>query len=181
MFALIKDNVVVQYPYSISTFRKDNPSVSLPLNPKKHQLEDQGIYEVAESIIPVAEISQIVEEKTPTLQDGVWTRTWVIRDATEIELSMAKQKVKDDVVQATQLRLDTFAQTRGYDGILSAATYATSTVPKFQAEGQYCVEARDATWNKLYEMLAEVEAGTRPMPNSFADVEPELPVLNWPN
>ena len=57
---------------------------------------------------------------------------------------------------------------------------ATSTNAKFQAEGQYGVEARDATWAKLYVIMGEVEAGTRPMPKSFLDVEPYLPVLEWP-
>jgi len=84
------------------------------------------------------------------------------------------------VTLATQARLDTFARTRNYDNILSAATYATSTVPKFTAEGQYAVEARDSTWAALYQIMAEVQAGTRPMPESFADVEPLLPVLEWP-
>ena len=41
---------------------------------------------------------------------------------------------------AIQEHLDSFARTRNYDGIMSAATYATSTVPKFHAEGQYAVE-----------------------------------------
>ena len=84
------------------------------------------------------------------------------------------------VTVATQLRLDTFAQTRNYDGILSACTYATSSVPKFAAEGQYCVDARDATWATLYTIMGEVIAQTRPMPESFAAVAPLLPVLEWP-
>ena len=90
------------------------------------------------------------------------------------------EELQAEIVAATQARLDTFARTRSYDGILSACTYATSTVPRFQAEGQYCVEARDATWARLYEMLAEVQAGTRPVPNGFSDVEPGLPALTWP-
>ena len=81
---------------------------------------------------------------------------------------------------AVQKRLDDFARTRGYDGILSAATYATSTVPKFAAEGQYAVEARDATWAKCYEVLAAVEAGSSPMP-TLDELLAELPVLTWPN
>ena len=79
-----------------------------------------------------------------------------------------------------QQHLDAFARTRGYDNILSACTYATSTVPKFAAEGQYAVEARDATWAKCYEVLAEVEAGSRPMP-TLDELLAELPVLTWPN
>lgn len=78
-----------------------------------------------------------------------------------------------------QQHLDTFARTRNYDGILSAATYATSQVPKFKAEGQYAVEARDATWAKCYEILAAVEAGSRPMP-TLDELLAELPALVWP-
>lgn len=80
---------------------------------------------------------------------------------------------------AVQQHLDTFARTRNYDGILSAATYATSTVPKFKAEGQYALEARDATWAKCYEILAAVEAGSRPIP-TLDELLAELPVLAWP-
>lgn len=83
--------------------------------------------------------------------------------------------------QSVQKRLDDFAKTRNYDGILSAATYATSTVPKFQAEGQYAAEARDATWAALYAMMEAVEAGQRPMPANYAEVEAVLPALEWPN
>ena len=79
-----------------------------------------------------------------------------------------------------QQHLDTFARTRNYDGILSAATYATSQVPNFKAEGQYAVEARDATWAKCYEILAAVEAGSRPTP-PLDELLAELPVLTWPN
>jgi hypothetical protein len=96
------------------------------------------------------------------------------------EMSRRVPDVKAEIIEATQKRLDDFAKTRNYDGILSACTYATSTAPKFKAEGQYCLGARDATWAKLYDMLAQVEAGTRPIPSGFADIEGELPVLAWP-
>lgn len=88
--------------------------------------------------------------------------------------------LQERVVTATQQRLDDFARTRNYDGILSACTYATSVVPKFQAEGQYAVQVRDATWAALYALLDEVQAGTRQVPESFDDVTPLLPVLEWP-
>lgn len=79
-----------------------------------------------------------------------------------------------------QKRLDDFAKTRNYDGILSACTYATSTVPKFATEGQYCVQVRDATWAAGYALMDEVLAGTRPVPSSISDIEADLPVLEWP-
>ena len=88
--------------------------------------------------------------------------------------------IREEVTAATQQRLDDFARTRNYDGILSACTYATSTLPRFAAEGQYAVQARDATWAALYALLADVQAGTRPVPASFDDVAPLLPPLEWP-
>lgn len=91
------------------------------------------------------------------------------------------EQIQAEIVTATQKRLDDFAKTRNYDGILSVCTYAADLNPKFASEGQYCIDARGATWTKLYEILAEVEAGTRPMPSSYADIEFELPPLVWPN
>lgn len=79
-----------------------------------------------------------------------------------------------------QFRLDQFAQTRGYDNITSLTTYSTSTVTTFQIEGQYGVQVRDQMWETLYQILAEVEAGTRPMPQSFEEIEQQLPQLEWP-
>ena len=84
------------------------------------------------------------------------------------------------IITATQTRLDAFAATRNYDGILSACTYASSGVPRFAAEGQAAVNARDATWATLYTILGAVQSGTRPMPTSFSDIEPDLPALVWP-
>ena len=89
------------------------------------------------------------------------------------------ERIQSEVVQATQQRLDDFARTRNYDGILSLCSYATDPDPKFAAEGQRGVVLRSQTWAKLYEILAEVEAGTRPMPSGFTDIEAELPESTW--
>ena len=99
---------------------------------------------------------------------------------TDIPAEELKAAFVESVVTATQSRLDTFARTRNYDGILSACTYASSSVPKFASEGQYCVNARDNTWATLYTIMGEVEAGTRPMPSSVDEVMSLLPELVWP-
>lgn len=119
-------------------------------------------------------------EVIPALVDGVWTQQWEVYALNPGEAAQAVARLQQDIVDATQQRLDNFAKTRGYDGIVSLCTYATSPTAKFQAEGQYGVEARDATWAKLYEILAEVEAGTRPVPSGYQDIEPDLPPLQWP-
>jgi len=98
----------------------------------------------------------------------------------KIDHSKVRDRLIAEYTAAVQKHLDDFARTRAYDNITSAATYATSTNPKFAAEGQYAVEARDATWVKFYEVLAAVEAGSRPMP-TLEELIAELPVLAWPN
>lgn len=99
------------------------------------------------------------------------------------DASYAANGFKNDLIAniagITQHRLDAFAKTRGYDGILSACTYATSAVPRLAAEGQMAVNRRDTTWETLYGLLGEAEAGTRAWPTSFAEVEPLLPPLTW--
>jgi hypothetical protein len=89
------------------------------------------------------------------------------------------EEIQARLTMAIQRRLDEFAQTRNYDGILSACTYATSAIQKFRDEGQYAVEARDATWARAYEILAEVTAGEREIPGA-QELFSLLPHLEWP-
>jgi hypothetical protein len=90
------------------------------------------------------------------------------------------EQIQASFVAAIQQRMDEFARTRGYDGILSACTYAASSIPKFRVEGQYCVDARDATWSAAYAILAEVMSGDRQIPSSIESIENDLPPLAWP-
>lgn len=120
----------------------------------------------------------------PQIISGVWRQQWIVYPLSP-EIIAAKQLAEKQTLQAgiisaTQDRLDTFAKSRNYDGILSACTYVTSSILKFAAEGQAAVNARDATWATLYTILGEVQDSTRPMPTGFADIEAELPALEWP-
>lgn len=91
------------------------------------------------------------------------------------------EDLQDEIVMNTQRRLDDFAKSRGYDNIMSACSYTTSTKPRFAAESQYAVEIRDETWDMLYQILAEVQSGVRPIPSGYADIESDLPLLEWPS
>ena len=114
--------------------------------------------------------------------EGEWVYTVKVEAKTEEEIAAdaaAKlQKLKTSIISIVQAKLDSFAKEKGYDGILSACTYATSTNDVFKAEGLKAVELRDASWSALYSILEEVEAGTRTV-ESFADIEEDLPVLEW--
>lgn len=129
---------------------------------------------------PFDRFTQKVVEAAPVKVGGQWQQAWQVVALTPEESATAVAGLQAEVVAATQQRLDAFARTRNYDGILSACTYATSSVPKFASEGQYAVNARDATWAALYQIMAEVQQGTRPMPSGFADIEADLPAMEWP-
>jgi hypothetical protein len=166
--------------YTIGQLRRDNPQVSFPKNIPDIILVDFNVYPLTETSQPEVVYTQKVEEGTPVLVNGVWTQVWNVVDKTPEEIASYLEQLQQEIASQTQNRLNIFARTRDYDGILSLCTYATSTVPKFAAEGQYGVDARDATWTTLYNILAEVEAGTRPVPSGFEDIESELPILIWP-
>lgn len=184
MYAKINGLQIVQYPYSLSLLKAEYPETIFPASMTDEQLAEFGVVRIIVTGAPDHDrVMQSVDEALPAFvtERNRWEQQWTIRDATTEEIDGRKQDLQADVVRETQQRLDDFARTRNYDGILSACTYSDSLVQKFRNEGQYCLAQRDATWAKLYEMLAEVEAGTRPMPTSYADVEPELPVLAWPS
>jgi len=113
-------------------------------------------------------------------------RATEIRDGSDPELAAflapapeTPEQIQARLSAAIQKRLDDFARTRLYDGILSACTYAGSTIPKFAAEATYCIQARDDTWNEAYNILADAQAGIIPIPTQ-QELAGLLPVLAWP-
>lgn len=130
-----------------------------------HSLSDEDIAAGGEKLLPPGSVS---------ITDAQY-------QAITAEQTMpTAQQVEAQFTASIQQRLDDFARQRNYDNILSACTYATSTVANFKAEGQACVNLRDATWAAAYDILAKVQAGKRPMPTSIADIEADLPAAVWP-
>lgn len=183
MFALIENGAVTRYPYTVTDVRLAYPDVSFAVDPSDEALAAFGMMRVFFTTPPTAnEDTQKVVEEFPVFNATAqrWEQNWQVVALTADELQAKDKALYDSIVADTQVRLDTFAQSRGYDSMLSACTYASSSVTKFSTEGQYCVDARDATWAKLIEILGEVTAGTRPRPSGYADIEADLPPLVWP-
>lgn len=179
-------NPITQQVYAThSEIRSAFPQTSLPADITDALIAELEIVPLLATAPPAIDrLTQSLTRDGCELVDGQWQYKWAVTafDADTVAANQAAHvaNIQATIIAATQLRLDTFAQTRNYDGILSACTYATSSIPRFSAEGQYCVDARDATWAALYDILGEVLAQTRPMPESFADIQADLPALVWP-
>ncbi len=102
--------------------------------------------------------------------------TWTVE---AISAEEQAERIKQILVDAVQQHLDTTAQARSYDGILSLCSYATSADPVFAAEGQAGVVWRDAVWRYCYQVLADCQAGARPVPTA-EELIAELPAMVWP-
>jgi len=121
---------------------------------------------------------KLVEQGTEAI-DGKMYTVWGKVPLSPEETTEAEMALQQRVTDGAQNRLDTFAKTRNYEGILSAASYSVSNNPRFTQDGLRAVELRDATWEALYVILDEIRAGTRPVPTGFESIVDDLPVLSW--
>jgi hypothetical protein len=76
---------------------------------------------------------------------------------------------------AIQLALDTYAQSWGYSDLVTAASYANSTVPQYAAEAKALIAWRDATWQWAEAFEAQVNTGTATLPSTPADLVAVMP------
>lgn len=91
---------------------------------------------------------------------------------------VALQRARDSLISGVQGYLDTLARSIGYDSILSLCTYASSSNPHFQAQGQAGVALRDQCWAIGQQITADVLSGVRPVP-ALQEVLDELPAPAW--
>lgn len=170
-----------RHPLSEMDIRSENPSTSFPF---PFQATDDYAVVLPTECPPFDNTTHELNELPPVLVDGEYHQAWevVALPTEQVAANQAAkaQRIQSEIVSATQKRLDDFARTRNYDDILSLCTYATDTNPKFAAEGQYGIQSRSATWAAMYQIMGDVEAGTRPVPSGYADVEADLPALEWP-
>lgn len=188
-----------QYPETEATIRAANPNTSFPfpfVPSEKYQLvfsSPQPTYnpitQVAVEIAPELTVKghweqrwQVVPRFTEYTDDAGVTHTVAEQEAKAIaDAEKARiENLQREIVRRTQARLDEFALTRNYSSILSASTYENSSVSRFATEGAYAKNARDTTWATLYQILDDVQSGNRQMPNSYEDIESDLPPLQWP-
>ena len=162
----------LQYPVSEQDIRDANPNTSFPASFIGLDLADFGYAQVTPADAPVynplAEYLQDSYEASSSGYNQVWTK-----------ISIPADQVMSNCIAAIQHHLDTVVMQRGYDSILSATSYAPSTHPVFQAEALACIAWRDSVWLAGQAYLAEVQAGTKPIPTE-SELLAILPRMVWP-
>jgi hypothetical protein len=129
------------------------PNYKSPDN-KVHYLDDEQF----EHLLPVGSV-QITEEEAE-------------------ELNAPPPETAEQIIArleaALDRHLDAVANSYRYESIRTMVTYATSEHEKFGAEGKAAVKFRDAVYAHGIQVIADVEAGNRPIPTE-AELIAELP------
>lgn len=123
-------------------------------------------------------------EGAPGLIDGVWQQTWVLTAVgAEVQAQRAAAALQTTIAAfdaALTAHLDNTAQQRRYDNRITCMVRAGFAGP-FQAEGVAFATWCDTCNTTAYAMLAAVQAGTEPMPESPAAFIATLPAMVWPD
>lgn len=77
-----------------------------------------------------------------------------------------------------QAHIDQVARARAYTDGLHCATYASSTIPAWQAEGQAFVAWRDGVWVTAISIMDDCKQGLREIPTP-GELVAELPEMRW--
>jgi hypothetical protein len=176
----VNEDQTTTYPYTLDKLKREFPNVSFPNKPSEELLEEYNVFVVNTQSMPAINPStQKCVEIEPEYIEGKWEQRWDIIYFTPEEIAEQTQQIQKRIVDEVQKRLDDFAASRGYDGILSACTYFESTIEKFKQEGLRAKLLRDQTWATCYQILEEATQGLRPTPTSYYDIEQDLPELTW--
>lgn len=180
MYALVDKSIIKEYPYTIENLKQDNPQISFPQEMPDELLKTYGVYIVVDTDAPLVASNQIAEKNGCKFNadKSRWEIDWKVREKTLSEQQQENTQLKNNIVSVVQSNLDNFAKQKNYDSILSLCSYASSTIQKFKSEGQLGVSLRDSTWDKLYQILADVESGKRDIP-TIDEILSELPALVW--
>lgn len=93
LYALIKDNRVAAFPYTIDQLKADHANVSFPNPINQNILSLYGMEPVVEYEIPeVDSLTQSFSWGQPELRDGRWHQTWQVQ---QLSTEVASERVRD--------------------------------------------------------------------------------------
>ena len=141
--------------FTLAQVRLANPNMSIP---------EGGSVAGYTLVTPQPRPDEVDGYEAKINDDGSWS-----------QVPLTEETVIAAFEAEIQAYLDQKARARGYDGIVSACSYAGGPNP-FQAESLAYLAWRGAVWAKCYEILDDVQHGNRPVP-TVEDLITELPIL----
>lgn len=100
------------------------------------------------------DIVKMVDAQTFVVRGNwMWTayEEWLEAGNTPLPLPVPTfEQILAAVTPGVQAWMDQTAQQKGYDNVVSCATYATSGVPEFKADADAIIAWRDAVWVAAY-------------------------------
>lgn len=119
-YARIEENAVVEYPVYEGDIRLrySNVSFPTPFQPP------EGYERVADVVPPQIDHTQNCTEGTPVLIDGVWTRQWVVTDASANEIAARTDAQWTSIRAERNAKLAACDWTQLPDAPVDAATWA---------------------------------------------------------
>lgn len=135
------------------------------------------IVQLSEETFSVAFPLIWVDVPPDTTMDDKWDGAQVVKFETPLP---GPDELITNLSAVVQAHIDQVARSRAYTDGLHAATYANSTIPAWQAEGQAFVAWRDSVWIAAISIMDDCKAGLREIPTPDSLVS-ELPVMVWPD
>lgn len=197
IYARIADDNIVEYPVTEAQIKVRSHPVfwytpcefdAKPALPKFHVYKENKAIVTKEGNQVVQVTFEVIEMSLdglftllPKYQEGKNSLTPMkyVYSALQPDLDLVnaiESKTRDRV----QGLMDQFAQTRGYDSIASAISYAGDSNEKYNKEGTYCKSLRSQTWSALEDYFNQVTLSQVPMPYKWDSILKQLPTMEWP-
>lgn len=124
---------------------------------------------------PVGSTVQLLPDDSPVFPGYTFDGTTFTAPPAPAPQAPTQAQLVTAYETAIQTALDTYAQSWGYDSLVTAASYAASTVPQFAAEAKALISWRDETWQWAEAYEAQVLAGTLTLPTNAAGLMAAMP------
>lgn len=188
VYARVANEQIIEYPvYEIHIRNRKHPIewytecivATKPSVPKFHHLKElktvaNGKVYVTYEIVPQTLENLLSSIKGPVVPGE--TPAPVLASDLTSDVVQRVIKLGDEYVTK---KLTDFAATKGYDSIVSAVSYETSTVAEFRAHAAKIKQLRDTIWVDLPVYINSVVTNAVPFPTSIADIDAVLPAFVW--
>lgn len=93
VYVLADGNKVVKYPYTLTDLRRDNPTVSFPVELPDSLAEEFNVFAVNEKPQPIfnPETEELVWVN-PTFKNNVWEQNWSVKSLSSEEIAQRLQQ-----------------------------------------------------------------------------------------